>query len=133
MCPSCYTALNKVSTIKSLTQHSPLSQHTWYFLAIKCLDDLFALLFGLHAGKAHAPAVALVVSQDARGDDLPKRGKHLLQIGLCHVQRQVGNVQVGRVLFLLLWSHKHTNTGDKYRAVGMATRCMAEEGEIFTS
>lgn len=53
-------------------------------------------------GEAHAPAVATVVSEDPRGDDLSEGLQHVLQLFLVHREGQVGNVQICGVLLLLL-------------------------------
>ena len=53
-------------------------------------------------GEAHAPAGAAGVPEDARGDGLAEGLQHALQLLLLHGERQVGQVQVGGVLLLLL-------------------------------
>ena len=54
-------------------------------------------------GEADPPAVPCGVTEDACGDDLAEGLQHGLQLLLVHGHRQVGDVQVGGVLFLLLW------------------------------
>jgi len=53
-------------------------------------------------GEANAPAVAAVVPEDPRGDDLAEGLQHVLQLFLVHREGQVGDVQIGGVLLLLL-------------------------------
>ncbi|TNN74511.1 hypothetical protein EYF80_015291 [Liparis tanakae] len=53
-------------------------------------------------GEADAPAVAAVVPEDPRGDDLAEGLQHVLQLFLVHREGQVGDVQIGGVLLLLL-------------------------------
>ena len=69
-------------------------------------DDLVTLLFALHASKPYTTADAIWVTQDSSGDHLTKRWEYGLQVALCHVGGQVGYVQVGGVLFLLLKDSK---------------------------
>ena len=57
-------------------------------------------------GKAHSSAGAAGVSQDAGGDGLAEGLQHALQLLLLHGDRQVGDVQVGGVLLLLLKPQK---------------------------
>lgn len=57
-------------------------------------------------GEAHASAVAAVISEDPRGDDLAEGLQHILQLFLVHRERQVGNVQICGVLLLLLLIQK---------------------------
>lgn len=65
-------------------------------------------------GEPDAPAVPAVVSEDPGGDDLTERLQHLLQLLLIHRQRQVGQVKVGGVLFLLLLTeNKNINKDDE--------------------
>ena len=54
-------------------------------------------------GEADPSADPVGVPQDARGDDVTERLQHVLQLLLIHGYRQVGDVQVGGVLLLLLW------------------------------
>ena len=53
-------------------------------------------------GEADPSAGPAVVSEDAGGDDLSKRPQQPLQLLLVYRHRQVGDVQVGGVLLLLL-------------------------------
>ena len=53
-------------------------------------------------GEAHASAGTVGIPEDARGDDLAEGLQHALQLLFVHGQRQVGDVQVGGVLLLLL-------------------------------
>lgn len=57
-------------------------------------------------GEAHTAAGAVGVSEDAGGDDLAEGLEHALQLLLVNGQRQVGDVQVGGVLLLLLQVNK---------------------------
>lgn len=53
-------------------------------------------------GEAHSSAGAVGVTQDASGDGLAEGLQHVLQLLFVHRQGQVGDVQVGRILLLLL-------------------------------
>lgn len=53
-------------------------------------------------GKANATAGATGISEDAGGDDLAEGLQHALQFLLIHRHWQVGDVQVGGILLLLL-------------------------------
>ena len=65
-------------------------------------DDVLAFLLRFHASEADAATDVLVVAQNPRRDHLAERRNHQLQVRLGQVTRQVGEVQVRRVLFLLL-------------------------------
>lgn len=65
-------------------------------------DDGVARVLGVHAREADAATGAVRVAQYPRRDDLAVRREHQLEIDLAHVRRQVRDVQVGRVLLLLL-------------------------------
>ena len=54
-------------------------------------------------GEAHASADPVGVPQDPRGDDVAQGLQHVLQLLLIHGYGEVGDVQVGGVLLLLLW------------------------------
>lgn len=60
------------------------------------------LLLVILPGKTDASGLHIVVSEDPCGDDLPMLCQELLQLSLVHVGREVGDVQVGGVLLLLL-------------------------------
>lgn len=53
-------------------------------------------------GKADPSTGAVGVAENACGDDLTEGLQHALQLLLIHGQGQVGDIQVGRVLLLLL-------------------------------
>lgn len=53
-------------------------------------------------GKANTSGLHVVVSKDTCRDDLSMLCQELLQFCFIHVRRQVGNVQIGGVLLLLL-------------------------------
>lgn len=59
-------------------------------------------------GKSHAAAGPVGIPQDTCGDDLAEGLEHALQLLLVHGHRQVGDVEVGGVLLLLL---QQTRTG----------------------
>ena len=81
-----------------LLLHPPTCEN----LPVERLYDLLALLARLHARESDAPARAVVVAQDPRRDDVSELREHRLEVALEHVRRQVRDVQVGRVLLLLL-------------------------------
>ena len=56
----------------------------------------------VHSGEADAAARTLRVAQYPRGNDLSVRREHRLQVDLADVRRHVGDVQIRRVLLLLL-------------------------------
>jgi hypothetical protein len=45
---------------------------------------------------------ALLITQYSRGNDLSVLGEHLLDVRLLERQRQIGQVQIGGILLLLL-------------------------------
>ena len=53
-------------------------------------------------GKSHSSAGPVCITQDAGGDGLAEGLQHVLQLLFIHGQGQVGDVQVGGVLLLLL-------------------------------
>ena len=58
--------------------------------------------FGCIPGKADSSAQAVGIPQYPCGDDMTEGLQHVLQLLLIHGQRQVGDVEVGGVLLLLL-------------------------------
>ena len=55
-------------------------------------------------GKAHSSTeLSLAVSENPSADDVTVRRQHVLQFLLVVALREVGNVQIGGILFLLLW------------------------------
>lgn len=60
----------------------------------------------LSPGKPHPTAGPVGISEDAGGDDLAKGLEHALQLLLIHWYWQVGDVEVGGVLLLLLRGEK---------------------------
>lgn len=58
----------------------------------------------LSPGKSHPAAGPISVSEDAGGNDLAEGLEHALQLLLIHRYWQVGDVEVGGVLLLLLYS-----------------------------
>ncbi len=65
-------------------------------------DDLVALFPRLHAGEADAPALAASVAQHPGRDDSAVLVEHVVQVLFGDVGRQVGQVQIGWILLLLL-------------------------------
>ena len=61
-------------------------------------------------GKTDAPTLASAVAQDACRYDGAVLVEHIVQILLGDVGRQIGQVQVGRILFLLLLPLSATTT-----------------------
>ncbi len=57
-------------------------------------------------GKAHSSAGAVSVTENASGNGLAEGLQHVLQLLLVHGQRQVGDIQVGGILLLLLNGEK---------------------------
>lgn len=57
-------------------------------------------------GKSHPTAGPIGISEDAGGDDLAEGLEHALQLLFIHRHRQVGDVEVGGVLLLLLCGDK---------------------------
>jgi hypothetical protein len=71
-------------------------------LVVEGVDDGVALVPVLHASEAYTAAEAVWLSQDACRDDGAVVLEQAFQVLLREVHGQVGDVQVGRVLLLLL-------------------------------
>ena len=72
-------------------------------LPVEYANDLVALLPRLHPGETDASALAASVAQDPGRDDSPVFVEHVVKVLLGDVGRQVGQVQIGRILLLLLF------------------------------
>ena len=70
--------------------------------AVECVDDGIARLLGIHARETHSSTGAVRIAQYPRGNDFSVRREHRFQVHLADVRRQVGDVEIGRVLLLLL-------------------------------
>ena len=70
--------------------------------SVERVDDGIARLLGVHSRETDAAAGSVRVAQDPRGNHFSVRREHHLQVDLAQVRRQVRDVQVGRVLLLLL-------------------------------
>jgi hypothetical protein len=66
------------------------------------LNDLFAFLSALHARKADAATLAVLIAQNASADHHSELRQHRLEQLLVEAGWQVGDVQISRVLLLLL-------------------------------
>jgi len=75
---------------------------TWKHLVVERINDCLADVLRLHADEADAATDAVGGAENSGGHDATEVGKHDFQIFLGHLQRQVGNVQIGIVAFLLL-------------------------------
>ena len=78
---------------------------------IECVYDRIARLLGVHARKTDSSTGALRVAQYPRGNDFSIRREHRFQIDFANVRWQVGDVEIGRVLLLLL---KQTEYAARY-------------------
>ncbi len=72
--------------------------------AVEYADNFVAFLPGLHSGEADTSALASAVTQHPSRDDSSVLVKHVVQVLFGNVGRQVGQVEIGRVLLLLLFS-----------------------------
>lgn len=91
----------------SLKLRVALAKKESIFLLFQDHDDLLTINdTRIWPCKAHSSAASTGVPQDACGYDLAKVLQHVLQFLFIHRQRQVGDVQVCRVLFLLLYGEK---------------------------
>jgi len=78
------------------------AQPTLQAKAVVLLYDSLALVLRFHARESHAATHAVDVTKYARGNDRAVRSKHLLEVGLGDIARQIGDVEICRILFLLL-------------------------------
>ena len=83
---------------------------TWQYLAVVGLYDGLACVCRLHARETDASAHSVGVAKNARRDDVAELGEARLEVALRHEGGQVGDVQVGRVLLLLLQTDKNRET-----------------------
>ena len=70
--------------------------------AIERVYDGITRLLGIHACETDSSTGALRIAQYPRGNDFSVRREHRFQVYFAHVRRQVGDVEIGRVLLLLL-------------------------------
>ena len=70
--------------------------------SIECVDDGLARLFGIHARKTDSSAGAVRIAQYPCRNDFTVRREHRFQIDFADVRWQTGDVQIGRILLLLL-------------------------------
>ena len=85
-----------------LSNECPSNQLTGQHLVVECVDNGFTLVSRLHPGEADTATEAVGFTQNSGGDDGAVVLEHVLQVLLGEVHGQVGNVQVGGVLLLLL-------------------------------
>ena len=70
--------------------------------SIEASNNLFTLILRFHSTKSNSPAECVVFSEDTSGNDSTKWTEPLFQFTLRDVLWKISNVQVSRVLFLLL-------------------------------
>lgn len=100
---TCYTRLPQAQTSHCIMKHKVSSlSPTWQHLVIKRIYYLVTFLFRFHSGKSDSSANSIWFAQYPCGDDRPVFFEHILKILFHEVNWKIGNVQVGRVLFLLL-------------------------------
>ena len=76
--------------------------------SVESVYDGVARLLSVHPREADSSTGAVRIAQDPRGNDFSVRREHHFQVHLAQVRRQVGDVQVGRILLLLLKQTGHT-------------------------
>lgn len=70
--------------------------------AVEYANNFIAFLSGFHPRKTHTAALAATVAQHSGRDDRPIFVKHIVKVLFGDVRRQVGQVQISGILFLLL-------------------------------
>jgi len=76
--------------------------YTWQQFVVESVNDRLTYVLRLHADEADAATDAVGWTKNTRGHDGTEAGEHHLQVFLGRVHRQVGNVQIGIIAFLLL-------------------------------
>ena len=71
-------------------------------LSVERIYNGFAGLLSIHARKPDPTADALRIAQYPRGDDFSIGREHCFQVDLADVRRQIGDIEIGRILLLLL-------------------------------